>query len=106
MGAPLMVHVAAATLALVTGYIAIGVSKGGTLHRRSGLLFVYAMVVMGTLSYVQYKGQQPAWYQVGMVVVPALFAILGARLARSHALLGPNGPYTQHDAPGPGRAGL
>jgi uncharacterized membrane protein len=43
----LPVHVAAGGLALVLGATALWASKGGTLHRRSGLLFVYAMVVMG-----------------------------------------------------------
>jgi uncharacterized membrane protein len=43
----LPIHVAAGGLALVLGAIALLVKKGGTIHRRSGLLFVYAMVVMG-----------------------------------------------------------
>jgi uncharacterized membrane protein len=32
----------------VLGAVALSVKKGGTIHRRSGLLFVYAMLVMGT----------------------------------------------------------
>jgi uncharacterized membrane protein len=43
----LPIHVAAGGLAIVLGAVALSVSKGGALHRRSGLLFVYAMVVMG-----------------------------------------------------------
>jgi uncharacterized membrane protein len=43
----LPIHVAAGGLALVLGAVALLVKKGGTIHRRSGLLFVYAMVVMG-----------------------------------------------------------
>jgi uncharacterized membrane protein len=42
----LQVHVAAGGLALVLGAVALLAKKGGTVHRRSGLLFVYAMVVM------------------------------------------------------------
>jgi hypothetical protein len=42
----LPIHVAAGGLALVLGAVALSVKKGGTVHRRSGLLFVYAMVVM------------------------------------------------------------
>ncbi len=49
MTVPLIVHVSAATLALVSGYISLGVGKGGALHRRSGLVFTYSMVVMGLL---------------------------------------------------------
>lgn len=43
----LRIHVAAGGLALVLGAVALVAKKGGTLHRRSGLLFVYAMLVMG-----------------------------------------------------------
>jgi len=44
----LQVHVAAGALAMILGAIALSVKKGGTIHRRSGLLFVCAMVVLGT----------------------------------------------------------
>src|SRR5687767_9311684 len=44
----LPIHVAAGGLALVLGAVALLSQKGGTLHRRIGLLFVCAMVVMGT----------------------------------------------------------
>jgi len=43
----LVVHVAAGLLAILAGYVAIFAPKGGDLHRRSGTLFVYAMIVMG-----------------------------------------------------------
>lgn len=44
----LPVHVAAGGLAIVLGAAALSARKGGTVHRRSGMLFVYAMLVMGT----------------------------------------------------------
>ena len=44
----LPIHIAAGGLAIVLGAVALTVKKGGTTHRRSGLLFVYAMLVMGT----------------------------------------------------------
>lgn len=44
----LPIHIAAGGLAIVLGAVALIVKKGGTIHRRSGLLFVYAMLVMGT----------------------------------------------------------
>jgi hypothetical protein len=44
----LPIHVAAGGLAIVLGAVALVVKKGGTIHRRSGLLFVCAMLVMGT----------------------------------------------------------
>jgi uncharacterized membrane protein len=37
----LPIHVAAGGLAIVLGAVALAVKKGGALHRRSGLLFVY-----------------------------------------------------------------
>jgi hypothetical protein len=43
----LPIHIAAGGLAMVLGAVALAVKKGGTLHRRIGLLFVYAMLVMG-----------------------------------------------------------
>lgn len=43
----LPIHIAAGGLAIVLGAVALVAKKGGTLHRRSGLLFVYAMLVMG-----------------------------------------------------------
>jgi uncharacterized membrane protein len=39
-------HVLAGILALVFGYVALYATKGATLHRRSGMLFVYAMVTL------------------------------------------------------------
>jgi uncharacterized membrane protein len=44
----LPIHIAAGGLALVLGALALLVQKGGTIHRRGGLLFVYASLVMGT----------------------------------------------------------
>jgi len=43
----LPIHIAAGGVALVLGALALSVKKGGTAHRRSGLLFVGAMLVMG-----------------------------------------------------------
>lgn len=44
----LPIHIAAGGLAMVLGAVALSVTKGGTLHRRVGLLFVGAMLVMGS----------------------------------------------------------
>src|SRR5437868_4153829 len=43
----LSTHIVAGGLAIVLGAIALVASKGATVHRRSGLLFVYAMLTMG-----------------------------------------------------------
>jgi uncharacterized membrane protein len=42
----LPIHIAAGGLAIVLGAVALAVRKGGAIHRRAGILFVYAMVVM------------------------------------------------------------
>lgn len=42
-----IIHIAAGSVALIAGYIALYVSKGAPLHRRSGMVFVYAMLTMG-----------------------------------------------------------
>lgn len=43
----LPIHIASGGLAVVLGAVALTVKKGGTIHRRIGLLFVYTMLVMG-----------------------------------------------------------
>ena len=44
--ASLVVHIVAGSLGLLSGFLAIAVGKGGQLHRRSGTVFVYAMLTM------------------------------------------------------------
>jgi uncharacterized membrane protein len=42
----LALHIVAGTLGLLFGYIALFSAKGGKLHRKSGMLFVYVMLAM------------------------------------------------------------
>jgi len=42
----LPIHIVAAGLGIVAGAVALSSAKGGTLHRRSGIVFVYAMAGM------------------------------------------------------------
>jgi len=46
MRASYVVHIVAGTLALLSGYLALYSAKGAALHRKSGILFVYTMLVM------------------------------------------------------------
>lgn len=46
MSLTLLVHVLAGTLGLLSGYVALFSAKGETLHRRAGIAFVSAMLVM------------------------------------------------------------
>ena len=48
----LVVHVLGGSIALVSGFLAIVVAKGGKLHRRAGLVFVISMIVMGLFASV------------------------------------------------------
>lgn len=47
MNTTLVVHVIAGSVGLVAGFVAIFAAKGARLHRRSGLVFVCAIVAMG-----------------------------------------------------------
>jgi uncharacterized membrane protein len=47
MNTTLLVHIIAGSVGLVSGFVAIFVAKGARLHRRSGLVFVCAIVTMG-----------------------------------------------------------
>jgi uncharacterized membrane protein len=42
----LPIHIIAGLTALASGAVALGALKGGKLHRKSGLIFVYAMVTL------------------------------------------------------------
>jgi len=46
MGMTYLVHIVAGTLGLTAGYVALFAAKGALVHRKSGMLFVYAMLVM------------------------------------------------------------
>lgn len=46
MDITLAVHIVAGTVALVSGYVALYARKGGTVHRKLGMAFVYSMLVM------------------------------------------------------------
>ena len=41
-----LIHILAGSLALGSGYVALYATKGAPLHRRSGMFFVYAMLIM------------------------------------------------------------
>jgi hypothetical protein len=42
----LPIHIVAAALGLISGVFALSVAKGGVLHRKSGMVFAYAMIAM------------------------------------------------------------
>jgi uncharacterized membrane protein len=60
----LPIHIAAGGLAIILGAVALLVKKGGNLHRRSGLLFVYVMMVMGISASILEFLKSPNWTNV------------------------------------------
>jgi hypothetical protein len=45
----LVVHILAGAVGILSGFVALYVAKGATVHRRSGRVFVYAMVTMAVI---------------------------------------------------------
>jgi uncharacterized membrane protein len=58
----LLVHILAGALSLLTGYVALYAAKGAPLHRKAGLIFVYAMVTMATGGAIVAVGNDAAAY--------------------------------------------
>jgi hypothetical protein len=77
----LPIHIAAGGLAIILGAIALSAKKGGTLHRRVGLLFVCAMLVMGTSAAVMGFRKSPtdsnvfAGFMVAYFVITAMMTV-------------------------------
>jgi uncharacterized membrane protein len=69
------VHVTAGVLAVVAGFVALVVLKGGTLHRRSGMIFVYAMLVMAGSGLVMAIGRAGTALNIAAATVTAYLVI-------------------------------
>jgi uncharacterized membrane protein len=52
MRTTLVLHIAAGSLGLLSGYLALYSTKGAALHRRAGVAFVYAMLAMSAFGAV------------------------------------------------------
>jgi len=114
--AVLVVHIAAGALAIVTGYMALFVGKGGALHRKGGMVFVYAMAVMGVtatvvalargiggsvaggpfvlyfvltaVATVRPRGTASRWVEVGGLVISSSLAVANIMLGMEAVRLG------------------
>lgn len=64
----LPIHIAAGAVGIVAGFVALFALKGATLHRKSGMVFVYSMLVMTLLG---------AFIAAARNVVPQLNAPVG-----------------------------
>ena len=88
MGVSLVAHIAAGGVAILTGFIALYAAKGAQLHRKSGTVFVYAMIAMailgGTLAAVRNKAPQgnvPVAFLTLYLVITALISVKVPRVA-------------------------
>jgi len=77
-----LVHILAGGLGLLCGYVALYATKGATLHRKSGMLFVYAMLTTAVLGMVIAAGRDvapavniPAGLLTSYLVVTALTTV-------------------------------
>jgi hypothetical protein len=82
MGMTYVVHILAGTLGLIAGYVALYSAKGAALHRKSGMLFVYAMLFMAvfgmTIAVVRDKAPDinvPAGMITSYLVITALTTV-------------------------------
>jgi uncharacterized membrane protein len=93
----LPLHIAAGSVAIIAGFVAVFALKGAKLHRKSGIIFVYAMVLLsltgaliatlkgsrisaaqGVLTFylvttalltVRHRGQEPRWIDMAAMLI-------------------------------------
>ena len=76
----LFVHILGGSLAIAAGYAALFARKGGPLHRRAGMLFVYAMLALGGgAAVVGLARGKPSWLGGPLVLY---FLITATRTVR------------------------
>lgn len=76
----LAIHIAAGGLAIILGAVALLTKKGGTIHRRAGLMFVWTMLAMGSTGSILGFFKTPkenvfAVFMVGYFVLTALTTV-------------------------------
>src|SRR5439155_26103052 len=82
MGMTYVVHIATGILGVIAGFVALYSAKGALVHRRSGMLFVYAMLVMSvagmTIAVVRGKAPEinvPAGLITSYMVITSLTTV-------------------------------
>jgi hypothetical protein len=72
------VHILAGSLGLVSGFVALYAAKGARRHRKSGMLFVYAMLTMSAfgMAIVAVRGVAPA-INIPAAVLSAYLVVTG-----------------------------
>jgi hypothetical protein len=73
----LAVHFAAGLVGIVAGTVALSVAKGGRLHKRSGLVFIWAMVILGlTAAAIGTYEMIPSQVFAGLLVTYLVFTAM------------------------------
>ena len=75
-------HVTAGVLAIVAGFVALYAVKGRTLHRRSGTIFVYVMLVMSLTGAAMAVGRAGAAINIPAGLVTAYLVITALATVR------------------------
>jgi uncharacterized membrane protein len=75
-------HVTAGVVAIVAGFVALYAFKGGTLHRKSGTIFAYAMLVMSLSGAVMAVGRAGAAINIPAGLVTAYLVITSLATVR------------------------
>ena len=73
----LAVHFAAGLVSIVAGTIALSVTKGGRLHKQSGLVFTWAMIVLGlTAAAIGTYENRPGQVSAGLTAAYFVFSAM------------------------------
>ena len=95
MRAILLIHILTGSLGLISGFVALYVSKGARLHRRAGMVFVAVMLTMAATGTViaAVRGAAPALnipaaVMTAYLVVTGLTTVRPPAAARSIAIAG------------------
>lgn len=76
------IHVLAGTIAILTGFVALFALKGAGLHRKSGMVFVYAMLVMSISGTVMAVGRAGAAMNIPAGLVTAYLVVTALNTVR------------------------
>jgi uncharacterized membrane protein len=80
----LVVHIAAGGVGLLAGYVALAAAKGASIHRKSGMIFVYAMTTMGLMgSGIAFARNVAPWANGPVGLLTAYLVITGLTTVRS-----------------------
>jgi hypothetical protein len=62
----LVIHIIGGGLGLLSGYVALYAAKGASLHRKSGIVFVYSMLTMTTFGALMAATENNNWTSVNV----------------------------------------